>query len=61
MFFDDLDFAIARELGVPVEEYIEKIESTTYKRAEIIIDTIFLSEDEKKIEKAKRIFNMIKL
>lgn len=56
--YDLLDNACANELGVSLETYIEKIEKTTFKRAEVIIGAIF-SEDPIKIEKAKRIFNLI--
>lgn len=52
------DRACAEALGVDVEVYIEKIEKTTYKRAELIIFAL-LSEDKMKIEKACRIFNLI--
>ncbi len=54
--YDMLDHACADALGVSVEEYIRKIESTTPKRAEVIIGAIF-SEDERLIEKARRIFS----
>lgn len=53
-----VDMACANELNVCVETYIEKIEKTTFKSAEIIIDALF-SEDPKLIKKAIRIFNLI--
>ena len=53
-----MDKACAEALGVDVEIYIEKIEKTTYKRAELIISAL-MSEDEKLIIKALRIFNLI--
>jgi hypothetical protein len=56
--YDLMDQACANELDVSVETYIEKIEKTTIKRAEVIIGSIF-SEDPKLIKKAKRIFNLI--
>lgn len=56
--FDLLDEACANKLNVSVETYIEKIEKTTIKRAEVIIGAIF-SEDPNLIKKAKRIFNLI--
>jgi hypothetical protein len=59
MFYDLLDHAIADALGVSVEEYIEKIESTTMFRAEVIINAC-MSEDPEKTDKAKRIFQLIK-
>jgi hypothetical protein len=58
MFDDLMDEACAEALGVDVEIYIEKIEKTTYKRAELIISAL-MSEDEKLILKARRIFNLI--
>lgn len=58
MFYDLIDEACADALGVDVEVYIEKIEKTTYKRAEVIISAL-MSEDEKMIIKARRIFNLI--
>lgn len=57
-FEEMLDHACAEALGVDVEVFIEKIESTTYKRAEIIINAL-MSEDETKIVKARRVFNLI--
>tara|TARA_R110000824_G_scaffold38477_8_gene117498 strand:- start:384 stop:560 length:177 start_codon:yes stop_codon:yes gene_type:complete len=56
--YDLVDEACANELNVSVETYIEKIEKTTMKRAEVIIGAIF-SEDPNLIKKAKRIFNLI--
>lgn len=58
MFDDLMDLACADALGVDVEVYIEKIEKTTYRRAEIIIGAL-MSEDEKLIVKARRLFNLI--
>lgn len=59
MLYDDLDYAIAEALEVSVEEYIEKIEKTTYLRAEAIINGIW-SKDPKIVKKVKRIFNLIR-
>ena len=59
MLYDELDFALSHALGVSVEEYIEKIEKTTKKRAEVIIYGLF-TEDEVILKKVKRIFNLIK-
>ena len=56
--YDLLDNACAEVLCVDVKVYIEKIEKTSYKRAELIIIAA-LSNDKKLIEKAKRIFNLI--
>lgn len=56
--YDLIDEACANELNVSVETYIEKIEKTTMKRAEVIIGAIF-SGDPNLIKKAKRIFNLI--
>jgi hypothetical protein len=58
MFYGLMDEACADALGVDVEIYIEKIEKTSYKRAELIISAL-MSEDEKLIIKARRIFNLI--
>ena len=56
--YDLIDEACANELNVSVEAYIEKIEKTTMKRAEVIISAIF-SGDQNLIKKSKRIFNLI--
>jgi hypothetical protein len=58
MFYDLMDEACADALGVDVEIYIEKIEKTTYKRAELIISAL-MSEDENILIKARRLFNLI--
>lgn len=58
MLYDMMDLSCAEALGVDVEVYIEKIEKTTYKRAEIIISAL-MCEDEKLTLKARRIFNLI--
>lgn len=58
MLYDMMDLACAEALKVDLEVYIEKIEKTTYKRAELIISAL-MSEDEKLILKARRIFNLI--
>ena len=57
--YDLVDATCAHELNVSVETYIEKIEKTTLKRAELIIGAIF-SENPKLKNKAIRIFNLIK-
>jgi hypothetical protein len=54
-----IDQAIASELNVSVEEYIEKIERTSYKNADIIIFNI-LSDNPLLNQKAKDLFNLIK-
>lgn len=54
-----LDKILADALEVPVEEYIRKIEATTLARGELILNAILSGEDSK-IEKAKRIFKLIK-
>jgi hypothetical protein len=56
--YDMMDLACAEALGVDINLYIEKIEKTTYKRAELIINAL-MSEDENVIIKARRIFNLI--
>lgn len=58
MLYYMMDLACAEALEVDVEVYIEKIEKTTYKRAELIISAL-MSEDEKLTSKARRIFNLI--
>lgn len=54
--FDMMDMAIAGELGVDVEVYIDIIEKCTEEEANFIIMTI-LDEDADSIEKAKEMFN----
>ena len=56
--YDEIDRAFAYELGIKVEEYVDRIERTTLRRTEAILDGLF-SEDSKKVEKAKRVFNLI--
>ena len=57
MLFDLIDHAIASELGVDTETYIEIIENKcSYEEADFIIDAIW-NEREEDIEKAKIIFN----
>ena len=54
--FDMMDMAIAGELGVDVEVYIDIIEKCTEEEANFIILAI-LEEDEKNIQVAKEMFN----
>jgi hypothetical protein len=54
--FDMMDMAIAGELGVDVEVYIDTIEKCTEEEANFIINAI-LDEDADNIEKAKEMFN----
>jgi len=54
--WDMMDMAIAGELGVDVEVYIDIIEKCTEEEANFIILTI-LEEDTDNIEKAKEMFN----
>jgi hypothetical protein len=56
--FDAFDQSLANELGVDVKEYIDKIESLSDKRMELILLAL-VSEDPIKVEKAKRIFKLI--
>lgn len=58
MPYEMIDLACAETLGVSIEVYIEKIEKTAYKRAELIIMALW-SSDERLIAKARRIFNLI--
>lgn len=59
MIFDTLDHACADRLRTDVNTFIQKIESTTENRRYLIISAA-LGDDESKIEKAIRIFNLIK-
>jgi hypothetical protein len=54
--YDMMDMAIAGELGVDVEVYIDIIEKCTEEEANFIILTI-MEEDQDNIEKAKEMFN----
>ena len=54
--FDMMDMAIAGELGVDVEVYIDIIEKCTEEEANFIIMTI-MEEDQDNLEKAKEMFN----
>ena len=54
--WDMMDMAIAGELGVDVEVYIDIIEKCTEEEANFIILAI-LEEDEKNIQIAKEMFN----
>ncbi len=54
--YDMMDMAIAGELGVDVEVYIDIIEKCTEEEANFIIMAI-MEEDQDNIEKAKEMFN----
>lgn len=57
-----MDRACAEALGVELEVYIEKIEKTTEKRAEIILISLVsasMNEDLAILEKVRRIFSLI--
>jgi hypothetical protein len=54
--YDMMDMAIAGELGVDVELYIDIIEKCTEEEANFIIMTI-MEEDQDNLEKAKEMFN----
>ena len=54
--WDMMDYAIAGELGVDVEVYIDIIEKCTEEEANFIIMTI-MEEDQDNLEKAKEMFN----
>jgi len=58
MIYDLFDESLADILEVSVEEYINKIESTTLNRMSIIILNL-LSEDLNKVKKAKKIFKLL--
>jgi len=53
--YDIMDEAIAHELGVTAEEYIDRIEKLPFRRAQAVIGACF-TEDPKLLEKARRIF-----
>jgi len=57
--FDMMDMAIAGELGVDVEVYIDIIEKCTEEEANFIIMTI-IEGDEDNLDKAKKMFNKYK-
>ena len=59
-YYDYLDIICASALNVDVETFINKIESTTEYRMNTIITTLLESEDEYKLQQARRCFNMIK-
>jgi hypothetical protein len=53
--FELMDHAIADELGVDLETYVDVIENKcSYEEADFIISNLFNEED---IEKAKEMFN----
>jgi hypothetical protein len=54
--YDMMDMAIAGELGVDVEVYVDIIEKCTEEEANFIIMTI-MEEDQDNLEKAKEMFN----
>ncbi len=56
--YDMFDEAIAQELGVSKEEYIEKIESCSIELCDQIINLVFTEIPEDLI-KAKELFNNI--
>lgn len=58
--FEMLDRLCADKLDITVEEFASKIESMTEKRAFVLLSAL-LDGDEVKIEKAKRIFNNVKI
>lgn len=56
--YEMIDEAIAFELGVDVETYVDVIENKcTYEEADAILDIIWKQGD---IEEAKRLFNQAK-
>ena len=57
-----MDKACAESLGVELEVYSEKIEKISEKRAEIILISLVtasMNEDLAKLEKVRRVFNLI--
>ena len=57
--FDMVDQGIAQELGVPVQEYIDVIESCSYWEAYYIV-TVIWNERKDKYDRAKEIYNSCK-
>jgi hypothetical protein len=56
--YEMIDEAIAFELGVDVETYVDVIENKcSYEEADAILDIIWKQGD---IEEAKRLFNQVK-
>jgi len=56
--YEMIDLAMANELGVDIETYIDVIENKcTLEEADAIIDIIWKQGD---IEEAKRLFNQVK-
>ena len=51
-----MDEACADALGVTPEKYIERIEELPFGRAQVVIGACW-AEDEKLLEKARRIFH----
>ncbi len=58
--FEMLDNICADKLDITIDEFVSKIESMTEKRAFVLLSAL-LDGDEVKIEKAKRIFNNVKI
>jgi hypothetical protein len=57
-FYEMIDLAIAFELGVDVETYVDVIENKcTLEEADAILDIVWKQGD---IEEAKRLFNQVK-
>ena len=57
-FYEMIDLAMANELGVDIETYIDVIENKcTIEEADAIIGIIWEQGD---IEEAKRLFNQVK-
>ena len=55
--FDEI---CAETLGIPVKEYIEKVEKLSEKRQEIVIENLLdINLTDEKLTKIKRIFNSL--
>lgn len=54
--FYGIDEMIAEQLGVDVEDYVETIESLSYKDAESIITPLMTESTEEQKEEAIRLF-----
>lgn len=60
--FDLIDMMCANTIGIPVEEYIDKVEKLSERRMNIVIQTIMnlhFEIDITKLNKVKNIFTLI--
>jgi hypothetical protein len=57
--YHEMDIQCANTLGIPIDEYISKIEAISFYRATVIIKTLLDNDNPQKIEQTKRIFKNI--